>query len=111
MKFFRRILHLFVFAFAIISLQAQSPTPKTLLWRISGNGLGKPSYLYGTMHLTDKRLFNFGDSVYKAIEKSDGLAIEINPDEIAAFELNNMLEELQARLNGLKEESPEEEEL
>ncbi|MBK8088309.1 MAG: TraB/GumN family protein [Chitinophagaceae bacterium] len=57
--------------------------PSTLLWRISGNGLSKPSYLYGTIHLTDKRLFYFGDSLYKAIEQTEGFAIEINPDELS----------------------------
>ena len=56
--------------------------PSTLLWKISGNGLQKPSYLYGTMHLTDERIFNLGDSLYKAIETSDGFAIEINPDDL-----------------------------
>src|SRR6478752_2807120 len=55
--------------------------PSTLLWRISGNGLQKPSYLYGTMHLTDERIFNIGDSMYKAIENSEGFAIEVNPDD------------------------------
>lgn len=53
-------------------------TPKTLLWRISGNGLKKDSYLYGTMHLQDKRIFNFSDSLYYYLEKADGYAMEID---------------------------------
>lgn len=61
---------------------AQKITSKTLLWRISGNGLQKPSYLYGTMHLKDRRLFFFGDSVYKNIQSSDGFAMEIDPAEM-----------------------------
>jgi uncharacterized protein YbaP (TraB family) len=52
------------------------------LWRISGNNLTTPSYLYGTMHVQDRRLFNFGDSLYTAIEKTQSFAIEINPDEM-----------------------------
>jgi len=52
--------------------------PATLHWRISGNGLTKPSFLYGTMHLQDKRLFNFGDSVYKHLSQTDGFALEID---------------------------------
>ncbi|TKK67960.1 TraB/GumN family protein [Ilyomonas limi] len=59
--------------------------PSTLLWKISGNGLQKPSYLYGTMHLTDERIFNLGDSLYKAIENTEGFAIEINPDDFTPF--------------------------
>ena len=80
----------------VLQLSALSQsTPKTLLWRISGHGLQQPSYLYGTMHLTDKRLFMFGDSVYHAIEQSAGLAIEVNPDEMAAYLVNNMFDQLE----------------
>ncbi len=67
--------------------------PSTLLWRISGNGLNKPSYLYGTMHLTDKRLFFFGDSLYKAIEQTEGFAIEIHPDELATQMIQSFTKE------------------
>ncbi len=73
---------------------AQQHYPKTLLWRISGNGLKKPSYLFGTMHLTDKRLFNFGDSVYSAIEKAEGLALEVNPDEMVAYAVNEAIDKM-----------------
>ncbi len=48
------------------------------MWRISGQGLKQPSYLYGTMHLQDKRLFNFGDSLYRFLEKAEGFAMEID---------------------------------
>jgi len=65
--------------FCLLSLSSFAQQwPRTLLWRISGNGLAKPSYLYGTMHLRDKRLFNFGDSLYQALESVDGLALEVN---------------------------------
>lgn len=36
------------------SVQAQTKSPKlenSLLWEVSGNGLTKPSYLYGTVHM------------------------------------------------------------
>jgi uncharacterized protein YbaP (TraB family) len=59
--------------------KAQQKYPATFLWKITGNGLSKPSYLYGTIHLRDKSLFTLGDSVYSAIEKTEGLAIELNP--------------------------------
>ena len=34
------------------------------------------------MHLQDKELFSFGDSIYRAIESSDGFAIELNPADM-----------------------------
>ena len=56
--------------------------PNTLLWKISGNGLKKDSYLYGTMHVQDKRLFRFPDSLYHFLEKADGYAMEVDFGEI-----------------------------
>lgn len=76
---------------------SQQNNAKTLLWRISGKGLQKPSYLYGTIHLTDKRLFNLGDSVYRAIEKSEGLAIELSPDELGAYYINKAMDEAEGK--------------
>ncbi len=44
---------LFWLALLYISYQSQGQTPanKTLLWQISGPGITKPSYLYGTIHI------------------------------------------------------------
>ena len=41
-----------------------------LLWRIDGPGMTSPSYLFGTMHLTDKRVFEFSDSVLLALRNA-----------------------------------------
>src|SRR5438093_504166 len=78
-----------------LTATGQSPYPNTLLWRISGKGMQEPSYLYGTLHLNDKRLFSFGDSVYRAIEGTKGLAIEVNPDEMGAYFVNRLFDQLE----------------
>jgi uncharacterized protein YbaP (TraB family) len=70
----------------------QRTYPKSLLWRISGKGLKHPSYLYGTMHDGDERLFRFGDSVYQALENTQGFAMEVNPDEMIAYYINKLLD-------------------
>lgn len=75
---FSRPVLMILFVLTFFTSFSQQPAPKTLLWRISGKGLQQPSYLYGTMHLQDKRLFQFGDSVYHAIETTAGLATEID---------------------------------
>lgn len=64
-------------------------TPKTLLWRISGNGFTKPCYLYGTMHTKDKRAYYLGDSVYSTIKFCDGFAMEVDPAETVDTILTN----------------------
>ena len=52
----------------------------SLLWEISGNGLTKPSYLFGTMHVSNKQVFHLSDSFFYAIKKSDVVALELNSE-------------------------------
>lgn len=58
-------------------------TTNALLWRISGNGLKKSSFLFGTIHVQDKRVFNFSDSLYNSLKTVDGFAMEVHPDSMA----------------------------
>ncbi|TAL43493.1 MAG: hypothetical protein EPN92_10135, partial [Chitinophagaceae bacterium] len=39
----------------------------SLLWEITGNGIKKPSYLFGTMHVSSKIAFHLSDSFYVAL--------------------------------------------
>ncbi|WP_298518180.1 TraB/GumN family protein [uncultured Kordia sp.] len=48
----------------------------SLLWKISGNGLEKPSYLYGTIHLTCD--YNYTDKLRKAFDETERLVLEID---------------------------------
>ena len=52
----------------------------SLLWEISGNGLDKPSYLYGTMHVSKKIAFRLDDVFFEALNKSEIVALESDPD-------------------------------
>ncbi|MFL9481953.1 TraB/GumN family protein [Chitinophagaceae bacterium LWZ2-11] len=94
MRLFRTMLSCILLVICPTCIFAQKQYANTLLWRISGKGLEKPSYLFGTMHLNDKRLFRFDDSVYSAIEHSEGFAIEVNPDEMIAYSVNKMVDNL-----------------
>lgn len=50
------------------------------MWEIKGNGLQKPSYLFGTMHVSSKIAFNLSDSFYLALINADVVALETNPE-------------------------------
>ena len=66
-----------------VHLTAQLTTPKkypSLLWEITGNGLTKPSYLFGTMHVSNKLVFHLSDSFFYAIKKCDVVGLELNSD-------------------------------
>jgi uncharacterized protein len=52
------------------------PNGSAILWRIDGNGLAEPSWLFGTIHVTDPRIVNIPVSVQEAFIRSRTLAIE-----------------------------------
>src|ERR1700712_5079573 len=84
---------LVLFLFLASSLAAQKRTEKkypALLWEITGNKLRKPSYLFGTMHVSSKMVFHLSDSFYLDIKNSDVVALELDPqlwqDQLFRFE-------------------------
>src|ERR1700752_1313108 len=80
---YRKCLLIFVFACLFLTTSAQKiPSQKypSLLWEITGNGLKKPSYLFGTMHVSSKMAFHLADSFYVGIRNADMVALETNPE-------------------------------
>jgi uncharacterized protein YbaP (TraB family) len=74
-------------AIALIALvfstttQSQTKSPKlenSLLWEVSGKGLEKPSYLYGTIHMICSPDYFLSEKTKKAFEASNKLVLEIN---------------------------------
>lgn len=65
--------------------QQVTPTEKALLWKISGNGLKKPSYLYGTIHLIPKSELNFSDALRSALDHTNRLTFEIDMKEMTSL--------------------------
>ncbi|MGL4629946.1 MAG: TraB/GumN family protein [Leadbetterella sp.] len=64
-----------------------SQNQNSLLWEISGNGLSKKSYLYGTIHQICSSNAYISPQFKKIIESSEEVYLEINfEDEINNFE-------------------------
>lgn len=79
----KKLFKLFIVAllFFGVKTQAQSTSSKlenTLLWEVSGNGLSKPSYLYGTIHMICSPDYFLTDKTKNAFESSEKLMLEIN---------------------------------
>ena len=70
------------------TLNAQTSNNKnSVLWEVSGNGLKKPSYLFGTIHMICGKDFVMWPKATEAFAKTSKLALEINmadPNEMAA---------------------------
>lgn len=54
----------------------------TLLWKISGNGLEKPSYLFGTIHLLCADDAVLSENMKKAIAGADEVYFEVDMDNL-----------------------------
>lgn len=72
-----KILFIFLLSFSTTSFSQKQY--QGLLWEISGNGLEKSSYLYGTMHVSNKLAFNVSDSFYICLDKVEAVALESSP--------------------------------
>lgn len=68
----KRLTQLFLFALTVFSSQAQ------LLYKIDGNNLQKPSYIYGTIHIMPKKDFVLSDSIKSAFNSCRELAMEVD---------------------------------
>jgi uncharacterized protein len=54
----------------------------TLLWQITGNGLPRPSYLFGTIHMICSDEAVLSDSLKAAIENSEDVYFEVDMDNL-----------------------------
>lgn len=85
----KRVITLIIFSYCL-ALQAQE---SSLLWEVSGKGLKRSSYLYGTMHSKDSRAHQFGDSVLVKLAQADIVMVESitdNKDPKELLELTMM---------------------
>ncbi|MBL0334421.1 MAG: TraB/GumN family protein [Chitinophagaceae bacterium] len=72
-----------------LGAMAQKDNNKTLLWKISGNGLEKASYLYGTIHMLCEDDAGLSKNMKEAIATSDEIYFEVDMDNL--FEMMGVL--------------------
>lgn len=73
---------LILFIFLHFISKAQDRTNYALLWEIKSPTSEKKSYLFGTAHLKDPRVFDFSDAMIPAIAQSEAFALEVHPDSV-----------------------------
>lgn len=56
---------------------------QSILWKVSGKNMKSPSYLYGTIHIQDARVFAFDSTVTNAFFSCEAFAMEVLLDEIS----------------------------
>lgn len=80
---------LFVVSFLMYSCSTGSkavsqykPLEPSLLWKIEGNGISKPSYLYGTIHIIGSEDFFWPQGTMTAFDQSKKIMYEIDIKEM-----------------------------
>jgi len=79
-----------------VDINSSNPaTENTLLWKISGNGLEKASYLFGTIHLMCSEDALLSDSLIQAIKNTDEVYLEVDMDNL--FEMMSALSKMKMK--------------
>ena len=68
-------------AFAYRNPVSPAKLEKALLWQISGKGLAKPSYLYGTIHVICPTDMIMTEKMQATLKSTEQLSLEIDMDE------------------------------
>jgi uncharacterized protein YbaP (TraB family) len=80
---------------SLVGFTQSSKNDNTLLWRISGKGLAKSSYLFGTIHMICADDIQLSDSLRSAIRKADDVYLELDMDNM--FELMSVMTKMKMR--------------
>lgn len=83
--------YLAVFGLVLVSASVLVAQESSILWEITGNGITKPSYLFGTLKFTGEKEFYFPQEAKDKIKSADLFAIEDQVDHHAQHELNKAL--------------------
>ncbi|WP_128546554.1 TraB/GumN family protein [Larkinella soli] len=90
------------FLLLLISAPAFS---QSLLWKVSGNGLKQPSYLFGTYHILKDSYLNQNPKVRTAYEGAQGVVVETEVDSSAMLSMMMRAMMLNTSLNKLLPEA------
>ena len=74
-----------ILIFSFFTLLSFSQSDHSLLWKISGNGIRQPSYLFGTMHILCAEDAKLSDSLKFVIGSCDEVYFEIDMTDMAGM--------------------------
>lgn len=76
--------------FFICVAESHAQQSNCLLWKIEGKGI-KTSYLFGTIHIQDERVFNFDSAFWEAFNSCDAYAMELLMEDISKEEISEAM--------------------
>jgi len=82
-------------AAGITAISQKTTSDNTLLWRITGKNLSKPSYLFGTIHLLCADDIEISSNLRSAIKETDKVYLELDMDNL--FEMMQAVQKMKMR--------------
>jgi uncharacterized protein len=72
-----------LYALLLLGISISNPIQaQGLLWKITGNTLQSPAWIYGTMHVQDARVFQLPEGWEQKMEKAGKLALELDLNSV-----------------------------
>ncbi len=93
----KKISYALIGLLVVTNLLGQEKKYPSLLWEISKEN-EKPSYLYGTMHVSERIAFHLSDVFFEKLLSTDKIALESNP-ETWLDEFQNTPEDMSGAMN------------
>lgn len=81
----KKLMRLLSFIFLLLAGLPVLAQESSLLWQISGKGLKKPSYLFGTIHIICADDYIWTPAMKEALDKSEKLCLEIDLSDSSAL--------------------------
>ena len=81
---------LLILSILIISCVNTSGNDNSLLWKVSGNGLDKPSYIFGTHHLVPITFLDSISGIREAFENTEQTVGELDMGNMAEMQMKIM---------------------
>jgi len=75
---------------AFIAFFVAVVAPAQLLWKVSGNGLSQPSYLFGTHHLIEKDQIKSFDKILMLADQASAVVGEMDVTDMASMQTKIM---------------------
>jgi len=79
-----------VFGFVLL-LVCSAKAQNALLWKICDDKSQNISYIYGTIHLKDKRVFTYTDTVLSYLDSCDKLVLELDLNPMNLFQYSDLM--------------------
>ena len=83
--------YILIISLSLLSFSGIAQDNNSLLWKVYQEGKTDTSFLFGSIHIKDKRVFDVNRHFKRVFNKSNTVALELHFDSINPFQLMNFI--------------------